>query len=69
MWFLPNQVPYINIYVKKSVAFERTVWKLYLQHQLVSGAYNRQIWEAETLHTSQLAGGWDFLTLSGWGCA
>lgn len=28
-----------------------------------------QIWEAETLHMSQLAGGWDFLTLSGWRCA
>lgn len=28
-----------------------------------------QIWEAETLHMSQLAGGWDFLTLSGRRCA
>lgn len=28
-----------------------------------------QIWEAETLHMSQLAGGWDFLTLSDWRCA
>lgn len=24
-----------------------------------------QIWEAETLHMSQLAGGWGFLTLLG----
>lgn len=60
---------YKYICIKKSVAFERTVWKLYLQHQLVSGAYNMQIWEAETLHMSQLAGGWDFLMLSGWRCA
>lgn len=60
---------YKYICIKKSVAFERTVWKLYLQHQLVSGAYNMQIWEAETLHMSQLAGGWDFLTLSDWRCA
>lgn len=28
-----------------------------------------QIWEVETLHMSQLAGGWDFLTLSDWRCA
>lgn len=38
-------------------------------YNIVSGAYNMQIWEAETLHMSQLAGGWDFLTLSDGRCA